>query len=78
MEITWYARDGYCGDGPQSLEIDEDDIKGCSTAEEAFDLIESAIQEDFQQKVSWSWDREDVASAVQELIGRSVEDGEDD
>lgn len=78
MEITWYARDGYCGDGPQELGIDDEEIKNCETEEEALALIEEAIEEDFRQKVSWSYEREDVAEEVRALLAQKEEETEEE
>lgn len=55
MEITWYVEDGYCNPGPQSTVIDDEELEGM-TIEEKRKYIEQYIQDDFNDKVSWSCD----------------------
>ncbi|MEO7046582.1 MAG: hypothetical protein ABI091_14825 [Ferruginibacter sp.] len=54
MEITWEVEDGYSGKSrPQHTEIDDQDIAECKTKEEFEKLINEAVQEDFEQTISF-------------------------
>lgn len=54
MKITWEVEDGYCGKSrPQFTEVDDSDLEACETEEERNQLIEEAIQEDFEQNITW-------------------------
>jgi hypothetical protein len=54
MDITWEVSDGYVGpSGPQHLNIDTEELLKCETKEEMVEYIREAIQEDFDQRVSW-------------------------
>ena len=56
----WYVDDGYVGrDRPHYTEVDDDDLAECKTEEEKDELIESYIQEDFEQNISWYRAKED-------------------
>lgn len=54
MKITWEVEDGYYGKGrPQHCEIDDEELDLCETEEEKEKLIEEAVKEDFNSKISW-------------------------
>lgn len=56
MEITWEVEDGYVGKSrPQYTEIYDDDIRECESIKEAVELIEEAVQEDFESKITWGF-----------------------
>jgi non-homologous end joining protein Ku len=58
MTIKWEVDDGYIGKSrPQFVEIDDDELAECDTEEEERVLIDEYVQEDFAQKVSFSWER---------------------
>ena len=55
MKIIWEVEDGYVGkSAPHETEIDDDELAECETEEDRENLISDSIQEDFNQKVSWS------------------------
>lgn len=55
MKIIWEVEDGYVGkSAPHETEIDDDELAECETEEARENLISDSIQEDFNQKVSWS------------------------
>lgn len=56
MEITYYINDGYAGNRPKHVTVDDDELKECETEDEKKEIIETAIQEHFEQNVSWYWD----------------------
>lgn len=54
MIIRWQVQDGYCGGSrPQTTHIDDEELKEFETDEEREEFIESYIQEDFEQTISW-------------------------
>lgn len=66
IEVRWEIEDGYVGKArPQSFKIDMDDmVRSCETAEEAARYIDDALQQDFEDKISWySKNKQDVLDA---------------
>ena len=60
MKITWEVEDGYIGKfRPQYTEVDDDDLAKCETEEEREKVIFDAVQEDFDQKITWGEIRRD-------------------
>jgi hypothetical protein len=53
IKITYDIEDGYVGSRPHTFTICPDDFENCDTKEEVKEAIEKAIQEDFEQNVSW-------------------------
>ena len=54
MEVIYEIEDGYIGKSrPQTVKIDDDELAECETLEEKKELIESYVQEDFDQNISW-------------------------
>ena len=54
INITWYVDDGYVNPGPQSLEIEEEDIfEDDMTEAEKQEAIEEVVKEEFMMKVNW-------------------------
>ena len=55
MIVNWEVEDGYIGKSrPQHTVIDDDELAERETEEEKEQLIEECIQDDFNQKISWS------------------------
>ncbi len=55
MIVRWEVADGYAGGSrPHTTTIDDDELEECETEEERQDLINDYIQNDFDQKISWS------------------------
>ncbi len=53
MKVTWEAEDGYVSGGrPQSVEVPDDEIEECESAEKAMELIYEYILEEFNERVS--------------------------
>lgn len=54
MEVTWEICDGYVGGSrPQTTEVPDDELSECETEDEREALINSYVQTDFEQNVSW-------------------------
>lgn len=55
MTITWYVDDGYAGTNarPQKCKVDDSDIAECETEQEFKDLVNDAIRECFESKISY-------------------------
>jgi len=70
MEIRWEVDDGYVGkDRPQYTEIDDDEICGCETVEDAMKYVEDYVQEDFEMKISWCFrNHDEVEKQIVELL----------
>lgn len=57
MKIKWEVEDGYVGKSrPQFVDVPDEDLEGLSP-EEQDDIIEDYVQQDFDNKISWSWER---------------------
>ena len=58
--VTWEVNDGYVsGSAPQTTLIDDCDWLECETEEERQDLVSDCVQNDFEQKVTWSINKVD-------------------
>lgn len=57
MNIIWRVDDGFVNNGPHDLEIDDEELEWYETEEERSDFIAQAVQEDFEQKVTWYIDK---------------------
>ena len=54
MIVVWEVEDGYAGpSAPHETEIDDDELAECETEEERRDLIRSAVQNDFENTITW-------------------------
>lgn len=56
MLITYYVEDGYAGSRPKHLIIDDDELAELETEQEKHEYIENAIQQHFEENISWSCD----------------------
>ena len=55
MKVRWEVEDGYIsGSRPHTTEVDDDELSECDTEEERQEVINDTIQNDFEQKISWS------------------------
>lgn len=52
-EIPWEVEDGYVGHGRHSAWVDPDDIANCEDIDALEELLTDAIQDDFEDTVSW-------------------------
>ena len=51
VKVTWEIDDGYAGGArPQHTNLDEDDFYGCEIEEDFMEVIEEAVQADYEQK----------------------------
>lgn len=61
--VSWQAEDGYCGGArPQLTMISADEIEDEMTEKQLRELLESVIQDDFEQKVVASWNDTESAN----------------
>lgn len=69
MKITWEADDGYAGGAaPHTTNVDDSYIRECETVEEAVDLIEETIREDFRSSIFPIYDIEDITTQVKKML----------
>lgn len=70
MEITWQIEDGYMGRSrPQHTSVDDDDILSYDTVDEAMEMIDQAVRDDFEQKISWYFkDRAGLQAEIEKLF----------
>jgi hypothetical protein len=55
VKVEWTVDDGYAGGSrPQYTDIDDDDLDECETDEEREEFINDCIQQDFEQKITWT------------------------
>ena len=65
VKFKWQILDGYSGSArPQHVVIDETEIIDCEDEEELLQIIESAVQGDFEQKVNPGWDDSEVQKVI--------------
>lgn len=74
MKITWEVSDGYVGKGrPQYTVILDDKLLNCDTVDEAIELIDQSVQEDFEQKIGWDFkSRASLRMEVEKLFETKV------
>jgi hypothetical protein len=78
LTITWEAYDGYCGgSAPQHLSISVDELAECANEDDAFNLVVDAIEEDFRQKVSATYDESEIREAIRKAREEANERYED-
>lgn len=54
MVVTWEVDDGYVGkSASHQTKIDDLDLEECDSEEEREELIQEAVQSDFEQKITW-------------------------
>jgi len=54
LRVVWEVDDGYAGKSrPQYTEIDESEFEEDMTEQDRQDVIETLVQEDFHNKISW-------------------------
>lgn len=59
MRIRWEVEDGYCGKSrPHYIEIPDEELEGF-TEEEQNAIIEDWVREEFEQMISFYWEREE-------------------
>lgn len=66
MRINFGFDDGYVGNRPHYLIIDDNELAACETTEERSALIEDAIEDYKQQHIISFWDRDQLEKWEQE------------
>lgn len=57
MKIKYIINDGYVGTRTRQVHIPDADLNDCETREEKIELINTLVQEDFEQNVNPIWDQ---------------------
>lgn len=66
--FTWNAEDGFVsGDRPNHTQVDNLEIQGAESLEEAVRIVEEAIRADFLEKVAPGWNEEKLRAKVEEI-----------
>lgn len=66
--FMWEVDDGYCGgSAPQYTQVDESEIHECETLDDAVKLVEDAIENDFCNHATPTWDGEKLRKKVEEI-----------
>lgn len=75
MKAIWEVDDGYAGKSrPQSTEIDEDWIKNSDNEDDAMEMIEQEVQEDFNDKIRWYFsNHEELVEEVRKILSDKEE-----
>jgi hypothetical protein len=69
MKVTWEVEDGFMGGSrPQVVEVPDDDIRECETLDEALDVVNEYVREDFENNVSAGIRRWDEMKAEVEAL----------
>ena len=66
IEVTWEVADGYCGSRPHNTKIDRSEIEDALDEAEVREIVEGAIDNDFQQKICADYG-EDVYTEALEI-----------
>lgn len=61
MEITFGIDDGYVGNRPHTIEIDDQELAECETSAEREQLIDDAIQEWKDENLHPYWKRDQLS-----------------
>lgn len=70
MKVYWEVEDGFIGKSrPQSTEIPDEEISACPNLEAAMYLINEYIQADFENNVTFGFERDVVEIKVKKLLG---------
>lgn len=73
MKLRYEANDGYIsGDRPLHVKVEDKELKECDTLDEAVQLAERAIEDDFLEKVSASYDYEKLRKDIAVLRGEQA------
>lgn len=74
MKITWEVDDGYVsGARPHETIIDDEELIECSNIGEMEEVIEEAVQSDFEQNINWSLrNRDQIKQHLKEIIDRKA------
>ena len=76
IEVRWEVDDGYAGKTrPQHTRISIADIMDCSSDDEVRTLIDDAIKEDFEQKISAYYGNSVYEDALSLFEEKEPEDG---
>lgn len=69
MTFQWEVRDGYGGKSrPQYTTVDDSELLECDTIDEALQVIEDAIRDDFDQSIAPDWNEEDFRKQMKKLF----------
>lgn len=73
IKFTYQASDGYVGGSrPQTCSVMEDEILECECVEDAVQLVEDAIQDDFLQKVSADYDLGELEDKIRGIFAKKA------
>ena len=67
ITVRWEASDGYVGGSrPQSFKVDAEDFQHCETELEVEELLGEFVQDEFEQRITWSIRNE--SSVIAEIL----------
>lgn len=70
LTFTWEVEDGYCGgSAPQHTQVHKQDILECDTIDEAIDLVEREIEDDFRNHANPTYDTSKFRKQIEEIWG---------
>jgi hypothetical protein len=79
FEASWQVEDGYAGASrPQETDVSYDDLAECDTLEAAISLVESYVEDDFRNRITWFFINYDDISAAWEEARKEAEREESD
>lgn len=68
LEVTYEIEDGYSGGArPQHVVINHSEIQECETLDEAVQLVEDFIRDDFANKAYPAYDQEAITRDVEAI-----------
>lgn len=56
MIVQWSVDDGYIGNATFETEIPDEDIAYCHDLDDALNLIEEYVKEDFEMNIGWCFE----------------------
>jgi hypothetical protein len=67
MTINWTVSDGYVNPGPQHVEVDDQELIDACSIEDAMEIVEDAVHDDFLDKVSACYDSSAIRLQIEAL-----------
>lgn len=75
LHIRWEVDDGYAGgSAPQHLQVPVSEILECDSVDDAMEIVEVMVQDDFANKVSWHYiNPDELRIEIAELLKDKAE-----
>lgn len=69
MEVQYKIGDGFIRNGYHTVEVDDEEIEDCETIDDALEVVDQAIEDDFRNKVlPYINDEDSVKEKIREIL----------